>query len=95
MRTQNTLGTFRIEFMQPIVVCLTALCYTINQQSHYSGYHSTRNARNYSWVGDWMKISNVLLVADITLMLYYTVTGAQILAIILIIMIPIIMNINN
>ena len=42
-----------------------------------------------------MKLSNVLLATDILLMLYYTVTGAQILATMLILMIPIIMNINN
>ena len=42
-----------------------------------------------------MRISRILLVADMILMLYYTVTGAQLMATMLIIMIPTIMNIDD
>ena len=95
MRTQNTLDTFRIEFMRYIVVCLTASCYMVNHQNRYSGYHFIRNVRNYSWVGGLMKISNVMLIINMIIMLYYTITGAQFIAMVLILLIPVIMSIDN
>ena len=42
-----------------------------------------------------MRISRILLVVDMILMLYYTITGAQLMATMLIILIPTIMNIDD
>jgi hypothetical protein len=42
-----------------------------------------------------MKISNVLLIINMITMLYYTITGAQFIAMVLILLIPVIMSIDN